>query len=1221
MTRRLLPYEHQLITELGISKDEYLDFLQVQFDYTRTPEDKLRLPQNDPATIGLVLTIVGILFQVGAALLAPKPETASEQNQRRRREQTFAPRFGFNSAQELAKYGDPVNLIYCNTDQNTTGGVRVATSLIWSAVQSFGSSQFMQMMAAVGAANIDPAGIDFERTAFGQMAIRQFSAQRSWAYFSRNGNLRFSHLQARPGQGTDPTRTGSPDSGFVYQANLTGSQRAEGFSQAFSPSTMTRCGVYAPIPINVRYLDRNDKGQSTDRDKADLGIELRDRGSHWPDNKLDNTRAPIPVGKRFQLHFAGLASSGASDVKQAASELRRTLLSNIDVASTYKLGSAHLRVVGPVDDLELDNDSTTITLECVREGVCPEEDYATTNFKQNEQEAEAEIANSTTRIAELTNLLTTSLPILMPGFADAANAKLEELRQRKQQLAELTDKQWTDDELESIIDGSIAVDGPVRRAAETLDSLRQERRHIQYYVDDLIQDLPDLNGNDRRRQKEKIASEKAKLVEANNKIKKAQARLDRRIERYGLADKVYDWNYRGDRRRTAKEERAWIIDSEKDILNTLYQRAAEAGGIDAAATDARNNGWRNEIAQLQRNIAYQEQVLKNPELQNDFFNTKCLVKIEEAAYETITPCRVVDFAMKARVFKRVQGRQKQYGEVKMDNYKESDNGVKLRSMFFWVWQRRTGGQWQRASHIFVIRRGADIDNYISLKFIADDNLGNWQFKFEPIAETAAEMRYVGFADFAYIENAGPVRSIAAPSGGSFTFRGKLRSRDGYLAPLNRNPSELDEWGLFSMRSDTQLAFSFDNGPELEIKAVTEQSTEPFANYPGLYSDLSLFGFNIYSGQGVQDLRSMSVFVKRGKLVRQLNDDGTYGSTPTVATSYAPEVFLDTILDPANGIGRFAKVEGIDLNALALAKRFCTRNSLFFDGVIADPTSWRQFWAEVAPYSLLELGRIGGRETLVPAVPCDNAGNITRTITISALFNQGNILEDSYKEEFIDYGSSVQDLIASVIYRDTETDGAFPRNSSVEISRTGVTEATAIRQTFDLSQFVTRRDQAIKYGKLLCNQRRHIRRAIEFSTFPTNSVLSPGAYIYVAIGENTWDQVKTGTVAEGGGLNTPVTGSVPNGTYSALLYQSGAAPVSLSSISVTDNTASALTAYPGWLFVLGQSVTNKRVFRVTEVQMDEEGEVSVKAIEHPCDVSGSQTLSRIADFSDGNFVIR
>jgi hypothetical protein len=1215
MTRRLLPYEHQLITELGISEQEYLNFVQAQFDHTKLPADKLKEPQNWE-TVAIVLTIVGVLFQVGAALLAPKPELPSQQNQRRRRDQVFAPRFGFNSAQDLAKYGDPVNLVYCNVDQNTTGGVRVATSLVWSAVQSLGSSQFMQMMAVIGASNISADGVAFERTAFGQTPVRQFSSHSFSLYFRQNGIVRFSDLKL--GSTADPTRTGENNNAYAYRSSLIGTQRIDGFSQAFSPSSLTKFGVTAPIPINVNYYDRSSTGQARN---APFGIEIADqyRGGYWPTNRLDNSRAVVPVGHQMVIRFSVLPpKDGDGQIRQAAGELRRALINNIDLASTYKLGSAHFRVVGPLDDLELEQDGANIKIECVQSGLCPEEDYGTVNFNQNGEEAANEVIRLNAEIAELDRLLTLNEPLFKPGFEDAANAQLEELRARKQQLADLTDKQWSDEELESILDGSIAVDGPVRQAAAILDDIRQQRRDVQYKIDDGLAELADLApGNARQRKREAVNKLKAELVDWNNRVKKAQTRLDRRVERYGLADKVYDWNYEPNNRRTAKQERAYIIDREKDILNGLYQRAAESGNLDQSAMDTRNAGWSDQKSAKVNERAYYQSVIDNPERDNDFFNTKCLVKIEEASYETITQCRIVDFAVKARVFKRIQGRQKQYGEVTMDNYKDSDNGNRMRSAFFWLLYRRTGNEWSRVPRIFVVRRGQDLDNFVSLKFIADDNIGNWQFKFEPIADTAAEMRYHGLVDFAYLEGVGSDQEISGQAGGKFTFKGKLRSRDGYLSPVNRNPSQVDEWGLFSMRSDTQLSFSFDNGPEFEIKAVTEQSTESFENYPALYRNLTMLGFNVFSGQGVQDLRSTSVFVNKGKLVRQLNDDGSYSNTQNVATSYAPEIFLDTIIDTVDGIGQYAKIAGIDLVALAKAKRFCQRNNLFFDGVIAEPTSWRQFWAETAPYSLLELGRIGGKETLIPAVPCDNAGNITRTVPITAMFTAGNILEDSYKEEFIDYGSSVQDLIATIIYRSTERDGVFPRNASVDVSLTGATEASAIRQTFDLSQYVTNRSQAIMYAKLLCQQRRHIRRNVEFRTFPTDSPLTPGAYIYVDIGQQDWQSIYSGQIENGGVLNIPLAETVPNGTYSVLLYRSGQSVISTSA-SISGNVASSLAGYEGWLFVLGTAVKAKRVFRIVEVQMDEEGEVSVRATEHPCDASGQ---SLIADFSDGLFSIR
>ena len=1200
MTRKLLPYEHELIEILKISKEEYLDFLAAQHDFTRSREEKLQELRGEPTSI--ILFVVGVLFSVASSLLAPKPEIPETRNQRQRRDQVFAPRFGFNSQQELAKYGDTVNLVYCNTEDNPTGGVRVATSLIWSAVHSEGSSQFMQMCVAVGASNIQRIGPG--RIAFGQTPIRQLAAGKTWAYFGANRPLVFTDLIR--GDETDPTRTGEAGSSYAYRPTLIGDQHSDGFSQAFSPSTMTRFGVFAPIPINVNYIDRDEDGDERD---APVGIEIDGLSAYWPTSVFNDARPVVPVGQRMTLIFKRILST-QSDTARAARELRRTLSSYIDAASTYKLGSAKFRVAAAIKNVELDDGSMRVAMECIESGVMPTEDYNTKDFKDNGKEASREIVLLKQQITALNEQLLRNDPILLPGIGDNLRARLAEIRFLKDLINDFEDRKWTASELDSILNNAQYFDPVVVDYTNRVVNNREERKQLR----DLIEDELDKPSNQRNRNQ--IRNWRSQIQAVNFNLQRAQAKLGEAMRQYGLADGVVPG-----RGKTLKQEKKALNAQEERLNLEIADLASKANNLDLQAMAARDDSLRSQINTKQSRITYLEDYLSRPEAWNDFFNTKCLVKMEEAGYETITECRVVDFAIKAKVFKRIQGRAKKYGEEKVKNYRDSDNGTKVRSAFFWVRYCRTGQEWSRLPYIFALRRGADVDNFVSLKFIAGDNIGNWQFRFDPIAETAAEMRTHGFADFAYIENSGDTVVLPGPAGGQFTFLGSVRTRAGSRPPLNVNPSEVDEWGLFSVRSDTQTSFSFEGGPELAITAVTEQRIEAFSNYPNLYNGLQLMGFNAYSGQGIQDLRSLSVFVLEGKKLRRLRDDGTYPSQPDGSSSYAPDIFLDTILDGENGIGRFAKIGGVDLVALALAKRFCRQNGLFMDGVIADKTPWRQFWAEVAPFSLLELGRVGGRETLVPAVPCDNAGNITRQVTITALFNQGNILEDSYREEFIDFGSNVQDLIASVIYRDTEIDGTFPRNRSVEVSRSDATDANCVRQTFDLSQYVTNRSQAILFGKLLCNQRRHIRRAIDFSTFPTDSVLEPGSYIYVAIGENQWDQVTTGVVEAGGVLNTPI-GQVPNGSgLKALVYQSGSAVIQVDSVTVGNGTATALAPYAGRLFVLGQTITRKRVFRVTEVQMDEEGEVTVKAIEHPCSESGSQTLSLIADFTDNLFSIR
>ena len=53
-------------------------------------------------------------------------------------------------------------------------------------------------------------------------------------------------------------------------------------------------------------------------------------------------------------------------------------------------------------------------------------------------------------------------------------------------------------------------------------------------------------------------------------------------------------------------------------------------------------------------------------------------------------------------------------------------------------------------------------------------------------------------------------------------------------------------------------------------------------------------------------------------------------------------------------------------------------------------------------------------------------------------------------------------------------------------------------------------------------------------------------------------------------------------------------------------------------MLGTVVKTKRVFRVAEVNMDEEGEVTVRATEYPCTPDGR---SQIADFDASLFDVR
>ena len=629
---------------------------------------------------------------------------------------------------------------------------------------------------------------------------------------------------------------------------------------------------------------------------------------------------------------------------------------------------------------------------------------------------------------------------------------------------------------------------------------------------------------------------------------------------------------------------------------------------------------------------------------------KGLARVEEAAYSSVTKCNVLDLALRFQAYRRISGRASVYGSDQnvYGGHNTSDNGAKARTAMFAIFYRFDhSGDYIRLPYIFCCRGLNEQDIFAYVKLITRNAGPRFiEITLEAVIDTYTEIRTFHTRGYCYLDTSGPLVTLSTDltQDGNLEvyFNGSIyldSARGDYLA-FNASPVLTHEWDLFNYDAFTSTTFSFDSATEMQITAVSEQLIQLWSTYnPDLYVGLSTFALHVLAGSGTQDLRSVSVYVTEGKRVRLLltgldyygneatglpydnNIDAFAASSPTNSTSFAPDIFLDTILDGINGVGRYASLHSVDVLQLAQSKRFCEYNQLFMDGLIADSRPWRDFWAQVAPFSLLELGKIGGKETLVPALPyIKSTGQITREVSITALFNQGNILEDTFKEEFIDYGASVQDVIVTLIYRDVERSSIFPRNNSVEVSRTDTQEANAIRESLDISQFVTTRAQAILLGKYLCNARRFNRRAIEFMTFPTDIFVMPGSYVYVETSNNQWDGIYTGRIEDGGVFNVPLQG-IPDGTYNVLTYGSTDGTRSFNGVAVANGAAPTLASRKGDLFVLGQTVRSKRVFRVTEVTMEEEGETTIRAVEHPCDTNGQSLISYgISGYVGGLFTI-
>lgn len=1485
--RKLLPYEHQLIESLGITKEEYLEFVAIQQEYKDPKVGTALDVRNEAGTAALVLTIVGTLFQVGAALLAPKPEVPSGDARRRSRQQRFAPSSGFNSTQDLAAYGDPVNLVY--TNQNPSGDVRVSGSLVWSALDNFGSTQFMRLLVVLGAGEIEEIG--YQKTAFGQASLADLDRQDVFIFEDQNFNADnsgpppFSAIKANFGTKEFFPKTLKPaDDKPAFRLN-THEGLKNGFSQAYTPTTSTSLGVFDAVPINVDVKSRDKDG---DEEESNISIVLeagKKDNNKWRNS--DGSPKEFAVNDQIvvRFHSEKYKPSGSSQrqPRKTAVDLRRQMADALDFGSTYMLGSSKFRLLEYNTEARniSKDDSVFAVFKCTESGQVPgtpydeedpnterkdlrrafvkakrilsarNEDFSEDNFSVDEiiignayrvrdvsqtdftsiganfnskgeifvaekipDNTSGEVSNASVEGVTLNELnidfTGTEKIKWTPQFTasvskdfDRNNGKegqrlTSDLDEESRRIERFGSIRYTQDLKEDVgadaptldtdellkdVDKQIAglyeiideINGGTfdgkgtllkcnndyeggfksnpNEAHETEDlAVRWEYRNLitealnkapgpllsdfnvsedfvdtvdGYYFTFVYIDSTgrynffhfngvrstaslDTTSPDDPFGPQDFFPDDSKLYDLRSQLVSAQKQIYDQIRENTELDGVYtrikesarEAGNSTEQGRTLFNSFSGISIEQFNTMNSLYKQERslqekianridrlvkkahsraikliekdiallqqlrdeipkgkkkdddEREGIrDRVGTKAIRKGYKKLIRQKQKALGDINEILDDwdsykTRFDNNFFS-KCLVKAETASYTTVSECNVVNFSFKTRLFRRISGRQKKYGDQKMREYSQSDNGVKSRMVFFRMSYQEyvDGGIGNEVivPHVIAIRHGSEADFYTQVGFFSpeDGNGRRWKFKFTPVYDILAEERTRSFTSYFFLENTDKQAFKKVPDRDEYIFWygrevAKDSSRYFYPSEEERGPVYTNEWDMFSVNSDTQVQFSFESGPEIQLTAITEQQLNTSdLKYEERYKDLSMMGVGVFAGRGLQDLRSITALVKKGKLCRTVENP----DTATSSSSYAPDIFVDTLLDKENGIGKYIEKQNIDLGSLQLAKNFCKNNNLpggiqlFMDGVIADTGSWREFWTANAPFSLLELARKNGKETLVPALPVNASGEAAEDsglpieMQVSALFTTGNILEGSYKEEFLDYGAATEDLIASVIYRDYDGKELFSKNKSVEVSLKDTEDnPNAVRETFDLSQFVTQREQAVMFGKLLCNQRRHIRKAVEFKTFPSEAIVEPGAFVYVDVGLKKWDFYSSGVVMEDGVLNAPMIPPQRGGTrdFEFLLYsKDDGSTVTKSNISVTTSGGISTAAdladdYRGYLFVMGQDQPSKRVYRVTEVGIEEEGEISVKAIEYPCFEEGGKTRAHIADFRSSKF---
>jgi hypothetical protein len=321
---------------------------------------------------------------------------------------------------------------------------------------------------------------------------------------------------------------------------------------------------------------------------------------------------------------------------------------------------------------------------------------------------------------------------------------------------------------------------------------------------------------------------------------------------------------------------------------------------------------------------------------------------------------------------------------------------------------------------------------------------------------------------------------------------------------------------------SSITRSCDNNPEHEIVYVNE-SVGFRANLgaPASYEGCAMAGIKLRSSRNMDQLEQLHIYQKNGIQIRRYE---RVGNPPQTVETFGPSnIFTDLVIylltNRQAGLGELITDQLVDLNSMAQTAVYLKANRLFFDDVIVEPRNVRDFVASVAPSLLCNMVMRNGKFSIEPALPYHRNGDIATGLSlpkvpIKAIFTDGNIIEDSFEMKYLG-AEERKPMKAAVRYR-IESPNRFPEERTVVVSYKDPREwSNAPLEEFNFTH-ITSQEHAAKVARYFLSVRRNITHTVSFKTTPYGNYLAPGDYIRVVTKAGVYDPtVDNGMVLEDG----------------------------------------------------------------------------------------------------------
>ena len=1269
----LLPYEKSLIAALNCSEEEYKKFVRYAMQRAHVrPAEYDHIPDivNEPVTAIVVNVVVGLLFTAASVLLAPKPPSFEDNAQKKIKGKKLADQIGpssfnqttsFDNAPSLAELNQPIPIPFGTTgfgaDGEITGGLILVPALVWSRVYAYGAYQAFEGVYVAGEHGLtapNKAGILLGTTSLTSLGNADFA----FYYSSNSGNNRPTTLLfGSEGPGATGTVGRPVFTAPTNNSEAENNQFSKDFSMSYVPSGDTTFGTGTPIHNGTSYrfnweVVSGPFSATEGSDNFDARQEVIERR-----RKIAGTLADV-------IHIRN-GEAGMPGVGRAYS--RRMGFVEYD-GTPYETKTTVTVEVGKIAVFQIDNnDVVWEELEKDEVNGFPESE---TNLKDLVNEAKSWRQRASDllvvgskwivgasswivvdRIKEDNRL---NVRMECTAITGVPEIGIPGRKAVQEPLAGYEGDVFNPNKhcgaayytLSSL---NIATIRPVRRDTEVIEL------GIRSQVFNRAAGLCNFNA----------LPSPARLYELDkDDVNLTTGRMDRYFQRSSLFS-------------------VWVRPvSQFSLSEAEYVRMPPVFCVQGNAPITQNNFLRIR-PRNDGYYEYRLIPRTGDDIAINSIRTNTVIVLQSSEGVPYTGSEIgVEASTKYGNFRlTTQGKEVQISEILTNDelftnpsktvaesvptttpstieYKAatSDTGSGQLIRFAWLTHflgnaKDFPGQEVTYTHEHYKANG---DRYVTVQIKATSRLGTEKVHISPnYIRATGNNYYWADADYTVISATGDW-SV----GDEFAIHTQDKVNNSVLSNELSNYAALIGQGYtdvhFTFRVDktttlltegvktgdrvfeqasqvadcshyTQLRKSNESGPEHEIVYVNEYSSN---QSPAEYDGMTTIGLALKTTGEINGVEQLRVFKSTGIRVEQLRY--SWRAVRELGLQFPSNNFAELVYylltNKSQGVGSVVPAELVDESSLEQTADFLASNRIFYDGVIEDSESFRSFLYDTAPLQLCTFTIKNGKFGLQPALPFFKIEhddgveggkiNAESPVVVEQIFTAGNIIENSLQLQYIDV-SQRSNIRALVTWRVSERN-ALPTQASALVywADIGVNDRNTTEQAFDLSEFCTNREQALRTARFLLSVRRRITKTVSFKTVPDALGVQPGSYIRVITEASTYSSSANGSITDAGTLVSITT--VEDGQYDALLYNPTTQEVVETIITVADNAVSD-SQYHGSLFTLLSSSTDYSVYQIESLNLEEDGLVSISAVEVPTDDQGVSIVAKDV-LTPGNFTV-